>query len=370
MDNERLDLPSASSYHRVVACPGFLNLKAKLPPTTGPEATSEDAEIGTRIAAAMANTLQPDSLPDEEREVYERLKRQRLEIIARVFGEEAPLESVEQRLWLKDTSGNKVFSGRYDYLGTALNRGLIIDEKSGRNPVASSELNLQLRALAVLVKKEHPELEEIYCAVNHAYDYGEFTLVRYDESDLAMASLDLFDALNQANLPNAPRKPGSHCTYCQCLGRNCPEANQDALMHIDSVGLAAITETQLMPAEQIAHFLDRVKFAEDVIDAVKTEAKRRLAEDITSVPGWELRPGRKIEKVTDPTGVFNHALHAGVTEEQFMKAIAVKKGDLKDQVKIATGAKGKTLDEIVSAIFAGCVEESQSAPSLAKVKTI
>ena len=247
-------------------------------------------------------------------------------------------------------------------------RAVIIDEKSGRNPVTSSESNMQLRSLAVLAKVAHPELAEIICSVNHAWDHGNFTLVSYGVEDLAIAEAELWAKLAAADWPDAPRVAGDWCHFCPCLGRNCPEANQDALMHIDSVGLAAITETQLMPAEQIAHFLDRVKFAEDVIDAVKTEAKRRLAEDITSVPGWELRPGRKIEKVTDPTGVFNHALAVGITSEQFLKAVTVKKGEMKDLVKLATGQKGKLLEATVEGIFAGCVEESQSAPSLAKVK--
>lgn len=368
MKDERHGLPSASEYHRIVACPGMLALKAKLPPRV--DVSSKDAEMGTNIAAVMAGEASVDSLSESEHSIYLRLRRQRDEIVAAVFGEAVPVVSVEQRLWLKDEHGKNVFSGRYDYCGKVGSHALIIDEKSGRNEVTSAESNMQLRSLAVLVWKSDSSIMRVTVAINHAWSDGNFTLCDYDVDDLLASEDELWAYLETAKGLNAPLRAGKHCDYCKAAG-GCPKATSEALAIISNTGLVKehISEqVTLMSAEQISAFLDRVKFAKDVIEAVETEAKHRLAAG-TSLGDWTLHEGRKIEKVTDPTGVFNNALLLGVTTEQFMRAVTVKKGELENVLKEATGKKGKELKELVESALNGCTEVGQSAPYLVKAKS-
>jgi len=366
MKDERAGLPSASEYHRILGCPGMLNLKRRLKLEQRVTPDSEDAAIGTRIAAAMAESLQPDTLPDDEWKIYDRLYRQRQEIIAAVFGEKEARHTFEQRIWLRDGTGKPIFSGRYDYCGFDEHTALIIDEKSGRNDVTVSEKNQQLRSLAVLVRENFATVGRVLCAVNHAWSGGKFSIVAYEYDDLQCAKEELLEALAASANPIAPRTPGDHCKYCACQS-DCPEAHKETLEHVENAGLAALNEPLMMPSENIAAFLNRVHFAEDVIEAVKVEAKRRLELGET-IPGWELKPGRTMEKVTDPTTVYNRVLELGVTDAGFLSCVTVQKGALKDAVRLATGKKGNGLDGIMESVLDGCVTSTQAAPSLGKIK--
>lgn len=367
MKDERHGLPSASEYHRIVACPGMLALKASMPPRA--DVSSKDAEIGTNIAEAMAGAASPDSLSETEHSIYLRLRSQRDELISSVFAEAVPVVSVEHRLWLKDEHGKNVFSGKYDYCGKVGDHALIIDEKSGRNEVTSAEANMQLRALAVLVWKDDPTIKRVTVAINHAWSDGSFTLCDYDEQDLRNSEDELWAYLETSKGLNAPLRAGKHCDYCKAAGV-CPKATGEALAIIANTGLMGERieeQVALMSPKQISAFLDRVSFAEGVIDAVKAEAKARLAAG-QPVGDWTLHEGRRNEKVTDPTGVFNNALTIGVTAEAFMRAVTVKKGELESVVKEATGKKGKELKDLLASMLDGCTEVSHTASYLVKSK--
>lgn len=368
MKDERHGLPSASEYHRIVACPGMLALKAKLPRRE--DVSSKDAAMGTNIAAVMAGDAPADALTESEHEIYLRLRRQRDELVTAVFGEGAvPVVSVEQRLWLKDESGKNVFSGKYDYCGKVGAHALIIDEKSGRNEVTPAESNMQLRSLAVLVWKNDPSIMRVTTAINHAWSDGNFTLCDYDTEDLKNSEDELWANLETAKGLNAPLRAGKHCDYCKAAG-GCPKATSEALALVANSGFVkehVTDQVALMSSDQIAGFLDRVAFAESVIEAVKAEAKHRITEG-QPIAGWELHEGRKTEKVTDPTGVYNNALAAGIPSGNFMRAITVRKGELEDVVRAVTGKKGKELKDTVAGILEGCTETSHGSPYLVKTK--
>jgi hypothetical protein len=100
---------------------------------------------------------------------------------------------------------------------------------------------------------------------------------------------------------------------------------------------------------------------------IKDFIKAGLAADKNFCPGFELRPGNKVETIRDPQGVFDRFTKLGGKLEQFMAAMKVTKTVLREKVSEVTGAKGKALDTAMKKLTEGFSEMNQNAPSLRKV---
>lgn len=122
-----------------------------------------------------------------------------------------------------------------------------------------------------------------------------------------------------------------------------------------------------LTAEQMSRKLDACKVAEDVIWAIREEARHRI-ENGEGIAGWEMKAGNTREIITNPNEVFSRFTNLGGTEGQFMTSVTIAKGKLSDALKDATGAKGKELKDQMERLLVGCVEEKQNAPSLVKTK--
>jgi len=361
--DERRGLPSASEYPRIHHCPGYLNLKATL--TAFPDAESWTLS-GKRIAQALEGILRPDALTDEEQVTFRALIAGRRDILNVTLGEGTILETrSEERLWLKssapmttdDPTERLIFSGRFDFMAnvTAGEDFVIIDDKSGRIEVQKATGNLQLRALAVLVVKNFG-FKTGFVAVNQPWFRPPFSICYYSEDDLTRARADLFADLTAAKNPDALRHAGEWCRYCPCR-TSCLEARA-----------AALTLGELNPAgmpdnRQIGEFLIRCHASEDVIRAMKDEAKRRPAKG-EAVPGWRLKPGDVKTFVTDPETVFQRAFEIGISKEAFLRAVIIDRGRLRQLVVEATGRRGQWADATVESLLRGCIDEKQNAPAL------
>jgi len=353
MDNERKNLPSASGIERISLCPGSWNLERTLPEPP----QTEDAASGTRVHAFLAGD-ESVRLSDDELDVVIKCNTLTWDALYnRMPGDSKILK--EQRIWLKDGCGVEMFSGKFDRAYIAGKRGAVIDFKTGRNGVTEAKGNRQLRSLAVLVAQEFG-LEEVIVAIIQPWGDPQTSACFYGREELEVALSELVLLLAYAANPDIERIPGEkQCQYCRAKAI-CPEARQAAF---------AITTTQtdaLTPAV-ISAVLDKCKQAEDVITACREKAKEMLAADPNAIPGWKLKPGRFIETITEPQEVFNRAYNRGVSQEQFLSCITVKKTALENAVKAATNASGKALDAELDAILDGCSETKQAAPSLEKI---
>lgn len=216
MTDVRRNKPSASGVERLSLCPGSWNLCQSLPPETASE--SEDAASGTRIHAALCGE-NSERLSDDDLTTFLACKDLEIQARMRVLGVEAS-ETVtrEKRLWLGDS-----FSGQYDFLAISGNKAVLLDYKTGRGEVESAEGNLQLRALACLVAKEHPELDEITVGIIQPWASPQLSLCRYGRGDLLAAEMELLQILDCADDPDAKRIPGEkQCRWCR--GKlNCKE---------------------------------------------------------------------------------------------------------------------------------------------------
>jgi hypothetical protein len=118
--------------------------------------------------------------------------------------------------------------------------------------------------------------------------------------------------------------------------------------------------------QTLAAFLDRAAQAEAVIEACRSEARRRLAEG-DAIDGWTLKDGSVRESITDSEKVASRFLELG-TYEQLSPAITLNKTKLKEAIKTATGFKGQQLTNKLDALLDGCTESKAGQPTLTKIK--
>ena len=361
--SERRNLPSASGLERYALCPGSFLMELEAPQS---ESTPE-AESGTRIHAVLAGTHNADTLTDEERDIADRCQSQRDVLVAKLSEDHGPTESihVERRLWY----GDKRWSGQADYV-RRFDDGhvLIVDYKTGRAEVEHAAGNMQLRALLTLEESKKAVITATVAIVQPMA--GPPSVCYYEREDINRAYYEVTELMERVKMPGQQRIPSAEaCKYCRAKAV-CPEAREAALVPPLS-NIPAGTTPEAIAAtctnDTLARFLERAQFATKVIEACKDEAKARI-ERGDQIPGWTLKPGAVRESITQPETVFARFANAGGTTEQFMGAVSIAKGKLKDAVKAATGDKGKALDARMDAILAGCTEAKPTAPSLARVK--
>lgn len=330
-----------------------------------PSETSEDAETGNRIHAALAGETVTPPLTDGEERVFEQCRAQAQQLMLATVGEDACIYR-ESRIWSLDER----WSGKPDVVALAVVAGerhaIVIDYKTGRGDVTDATGNMQLRALAVLVA-DQCWADRVTVAIVQPLA-GPVSTCVYDSAALDTARAEITGIIDAIHKPDAPRIPSAKaCKYCKAKAV-CPEAQKlatEAPLAVSRDG----RELSISP-ERMVEFLEQVPAIEAVVDAVKAKAKRMLEADPESVPGWKLKPGAERETITDPTTVFNRASALGVNAEAFMGCVSVAKGKLKDVVKAATGDKGKALDARLETVLAGCTETKATAPSLAKIKEV
>ena len=145
MSDPRKNLPSASSFPRYALCPGSFQMERQAPP----EPESEDAASGTRIHQRLAGDC-GGTLSAEEVDLVTTSFDLALRTMDEVLGGEPESVQREQRLWLHDQETLlPVCSGQFDLFARRGKKVLILDYKTGRNPVIA-EQSWQLRCLVAL----------------------------------------------------------------------------------------------------------------------------------------------------------------------------------------------------------------------------
>jgi len=367
MSDERLGLPSASSASRYAACLGSWQLEKQI----AEGVATHDATIGNRIHAALA--LEPvENLTSDETWTIDRCREQELELVKATFPEatEEPNVWREKRLWSIDDRGVKLWSGKPDVIYVVGSVGLIIDYKSGRGAVENAAENLQLRCLVALLDENFGfTFDRITVAIVQPLA-GPPSVAVYESADIRNAIAESADLMEQIQKIGHPRTPSeSACRYCK--GKPfCPEARELAVAGPLTNAPEGITPDAIaatLTNQTLAAFLDRAAQAESVIEACRSEARRRLAEG-EAVDGWTLKEGAVRETIKDTETVYLRFIESGGTYEDIMPAITINKTKLKDALKVATETKGKELDAKLTALLDGCIESKASQPTLTRIK--
>lgn len=358
---DRGDWTSASAAEYDSLCPGRHLAQRGLPDTK-----NADAEAGDRIHEWLASPASERSkleLPAEELETAEACAAIEEKVIGTWLyaGEELRVER-EQRLWVD--FGELRHSGKPDVVYVQGERALILDYKTGRNEARMSSANMQLRDLAVLVSSCYG-VKEVVVGIVQPWVTHEPELCRYTFHDLAGSMADLEDRVKASNNPKSERVAGEvQCRYCRAkstcdafAGASLPAASNNGPV---PAAERLVESIQAMSGGRLGQFLGLARLA---AETAEKEVRTRLEKGVVVI-GWQLKPGRLTEKITNAQAVFERFVLMGGTTEQFMPAVTVTKGKLKDQARAVTGEKGKALEARLSGLIEGATESKQSAPVL------
>jgi CRISPR/Cas system-associated exonuclease Cas4 (RecB family) len=341
---------SGSGFAGYAACPGKFQLELTCPPDEGNAYT----EMGNRIHEYLAGEF--ISLSDDEQAIADKCLEQYKEITTTVGLDQPTTTSLEKRLWY----GTK-WSGAIDRIDFSADgrTALIVDWKTGRNPVGQASGNLQARAYAVLVAKNCPTITKIFVAIIQPMA-APYSITEYDEAALRDADDELALIVTRAEDPNAPRVPSPDaCKYCRAKSI-CPEAQGE----VKQLAEVASSPVPALSNDQIADFLEKSAVVEAFIDSLKSEAKKRL-QDGQKITGYKLMPGRISRSIDDPMVAFERL---GLDPDQFLTACKVSIPSIEKVFASTRQLKAKEAKAEVESLLGDCVQTKTSESIMTRTK--
>ena len=355
MTDEREDKMSGSGMKGYADCAGKFQLEKTCPKDTGNAYT----EMGNRIHDYMAVPSQAHAtavLAEDEQHIANRCWEEYAKITEALGLGEPEFVTAEKRLWCGDT-----WSGQIDRIDHHGDTALVVDWKTGRNPQGNAAENLQLRAYAVLVKKNLPYLKKIYVAIVQPMA-APYTIAEYDEADLAAADEQIQGIVAAALAPNAPRTPSPDaCKYCRAKSI-CPEAQAEAtaLAEVKADIIPSLTD------EQVADFLEKSTIVESFIEHLRAEAKKRL-KDGAEIAGYKLQAGRTSRSLESLQEAHSR-LSGIIGEEAFLSACKVSVPSLEKAYASSKGLKGKSAKEEFEKEVHDLLINKQGEPVMTRTK--
>lgn len=178
-----------------------------------------------------------------------------------------------------------------DVVGESFGELVVIDHKTGRNPVASAATNMQLRAGALAASICHGK-DSATIAIHYIQQDGT---IREDK-----ATLDLFDLsdvrdelraiMRRVRDPETPPVPGSHCHELYCPAISVCPAQRQALAEVVPVDLSA----QIVSPEQLLKSYETRKIATKLLKSLE-KAERDYVD--ASGGSVQLPDGRQFKRV-------------------------------------------------------------------------
>lgn len=361
--DERAGLPSGSGAKRWLTCPG-----SHLAERGQPDSQTDDATEGEMLHAVMetGESTHRAKLTEEQERCIEFCRETRDKLTAELLGDELTTvaELVEQRWWLHDPATlNPVASGRIDWAGINGLRMLILDWKFGRREVAPADVNDQLRFAAAVAWSEFSPATVYVGIVAPRSDGERVTVAKFTADQCEAARAEMVAGALRAMQPGQPRKPSTDaCHYCRARGTSaCAESIAAA------TALVTVSTSELATPERVAELLDKCELAERVIESIRTGAKSMIEAGV-AVPGWRLKAGAKIKKVSAQAAWAKIGQQIGGSA--FAEACTVS------VPKLALGWKGqhpelseKAARSAVESMLGDEITTTENAPSLAREVT-
>ena len=372
--DQRRGVPSASGMDRVVNCPASWHMEQFAPQ----EQENPDATSGTRIHDALAGFLDIDSLTGAEQETFSMCHEQAQSVIAE-WGTETG-RSVELRLGLTafgmvlevtpQQTADFVFTGQADLIITDdQGRALIVDYKTGRGDYADAVDNTQLASLAVLVAG-YTSCDQVRVAIIQPWA-GKPTICDYSPDALFTAKSWLQNALSDCESASVEdARAGDWCKWCKAKV-SCPAFKEKVLQSIEVIdpmsiaGLddktqraAMFARAMEMPAATLAGAKRGLHMVKWYLDAIEGAAKERARNDADFQRFYTLREKKGRRSIEDVLKVYQNCSVHGVTPEDFTSRCSIGLGEVKEALRVATGAKGKALDAMQDQVIAGAVKMS------------
>jgi CRISPR/Cas system-associated exonuclease Cas4 (RecB family) len=349
--DEREGKISGSGMSAYDACAGRFNLESTMPK----EESSPYAEMGTRIHEYIATGK--GTLNESELEIAELCVAFRKEALDSINAGDVTAVTLEERYWLDDLYSGQI--DRIDHIGEEI--AIVTDYKTGRNAQSSASENLQLRAYAVLVKENFPKLKSIFVCIVQPMA-GPTTIAAYDEIDLRLAREQVVEICRKAYSPNAPRTPSPEaCKYCRAKAV-CPEAG--AKVH-EVAKTSPLSILELGDA-QLAEYNDAADVAESVIEAIRSETRRRLNAG-SLIRGWELKSGRTTRSVENADEAYG-ALSSVLDPSEFAKCCKVSVSQLEKAVVAKLQLKAKEGKDRLAELLGNVLANKQGEPVMSRKK--
>ncbi len=319
--DERLNLPSASSMARTHICAGWLQLYQSIPVDQRPAETTEAAESGIRIHAAVESD-ETDNLDMTEAEIASRLseleQQSALEWLPQTGAVAlAEVEHIkEKRLWIRDAAGQPLASARVDSARIFQGWAMVCDLKTGFLQTVPAARNHQMKLQAVALRHEYGVSHVRVVIAAHRFR-SHVTAADFDEDALQMAEHEIAFDLWRASQPDAARVPSSECTYCPAKAF-CPEAATYAILPSRyTIGTSKqeieATVAGLTP-QDLALIENRRLVIEKILEACKARLKRLPTNELAAL-GFELAPGRAQMEIKDPGAIIAWLESEGLLKE-------------------------------------------------------
>mgnify|MGYP003151180069 FL=1 len=278
----RMGWPSASAMENLSLCPGSFAAQKDIKE----EQMSFDAVKGIRIHSYLEGK-QELILDVAEQDIADELEAKRELLEAEVFPRAKKIVTVmrEHRMWLSPPAfpAQINFSGMADHIVIQGTTALIVDYKTGRGEVTPSSRNLQLLALAVLLKENYPKVSKVHAAILQTRESVE--VATFTTKQLRAGKELIMNILEIALTPSARRFAGEkQCKWCK-FKTSCPEAM--------GAMLTLVQVTELCDPTRFAELLDYVGVAKKLIPEIEKKAKETLDKNPDSIPGYKIAEGRK-----------------------------------------------------------------------------
>lgn len=386
-DEERLDLPSASSMEISALCPGQLALKKSLPPEAFQkknDAPDQWAERGTRIHLAF-ETGDASALDDDERSTYE-IGVKFEESIVQTWMRDKNLSDCaegprEFRVFLNNPETlSPIGSAKADRHYIAPPYLLVIDFKSGWNPnLPPSPKSWQLRFQAVALWQEYigmgiTEVRVAHCKPKSSFGAGD--ACDYSQQDLEKAMQAILFHLWESTQEGAPRHAGHWCNWCPCKAY-CAEAGGFSLLpSVIAKQVPGIPDGAPVPLDMMVSNLgpaDLVRIWESssvitkIIDAVKDRLKSMPEEELAKL-GLKLGVGRKMTVIEDTRNAFRYLQSQFADEDEVLKMITISKAAVVAGFKQNRGVSKQAAEDWFETNFGRWITKNETAAPLVRIK--
>lgn len=245
-----------------------------------------------------------------------------------------------------------------------------------------SDQNLQLRDYAALVSMTYTfaPVESVTVNLMQPNKSKKPDLVTYDSTALMIAQSEMLDRIAVSRTEGSPRVPGARqCKYCLAK-MQCPEYLQTvkdlAAQVIDKPDLKKediLKSLSLVDNAKLLKLLDQHELLKQAHDAIRMEAKRRLALDPMVLPGWRYRQIRPRRKVSDVGTVYQRLVNFGVPPKEFTDECTINLSSIADLIRRHSKIdgktiSGKTLDEAVEDAVKDAVTLNKPAYTLERIE--
>lgn len=355
---------SCSQLLRVFLCPASVRMSRVSPVPPVKPAASEGIMLHDVLDGK--NPSQP--LTDEQQRCIDFVNSQTNELVKRVFADKTP--TIEREV---DFMRDGKYWGRCDFLAHRCGTILIVDPKFGREPVSAANANWQLKGY-VVGARDHVIVNRAYAAIiqPRVPKENQVTVVEFDSKDIDRTDWEIARIIAAAEEQDSQFKPSEEaCKYCPANQSDpltgkpiCPAMES----HFKMMRVSKLSASELTDPKQMATYLEAARMVSKMCESIEYHAME-MAKKLGGLPGFKLKDGRRIRKITDANSCYT-ALSGRIKPEEFTKACKVQIGELEEVFKASTGLKGlRAKTELEHTLIdAKCLEITNGNQSLVNEK--